>query len=158
MYPLEIMLLVSIIMLAIGAVAGLLVGRTWIPPSQQKELEQRLTSAREELDGYQKNVARHFMDTSQKVSELTQCYRDLHEHLAKGALELASTEIGRKVIEAGGEANVEHLEQVHVEPPKDWAPRTPGTHGMLSEEFGLREPEVADADPAQGSGPAPKKA
>lgn len=157
MYPLEIMLLVSVVMLAIGGVVGLLVGRAWVPPSQQKELEQRLASAREELDGYQKNVARHFMDTSQKVSELTQSYRDLHEHLAKGALELTSTEIGRKVIEAGGEANVEHLEQVHVEPPRDWAPRSPGTHGMLSEEFGLKEPESADPHPDPGSGSTSKK-
>lgn len=143
MYPFEMILLTGIVMLIVGGVLGFLVARSWLPADRQRLLEQQVIGAKADLDEYQKNVARHFLETSQRVSEVTQSYRELHEHLAKGALELANTEIGRKVIEAGDAGNLEHLEQIRVEAPRDWAPRTPGTHGMLSEEFGLKEQESA---------------
>lgn len=135
----------GLIMLVVGAIIGAIAARTWIPPVQQKELQQRLSSAQAELDVYQQDVAKHFMETSKQVEELTESYRNLHEHLSKGALQLASNEIGRELIAAGERPiSADRLEQTPVEPPKDWAPRVPGSHGMLSEEFGLKEHDAPD--------------
>ncbi len=62
-------------------------------------------------------------------------------------MQLTSTEITQNVIAAANnKLDTKPEPEAHpVEPPKDWAPKIPGTHGMLSEEFGLNETE--DADP-----------
>lgn len=140
MFALESLLIIAVITLVVGIAIGVVIGRSWIPPEQQKALEQRLASAKDELDSYQQDVAKHFIETSKRVTELSQSYRDLHEHLAKGALNLASTDIGRQLLEAGAkEDTIMDLEDMSIEPPKDWAPKKPGSKGMLSEEFGLGE-------------------
>lgn len=145
MFALESLLIIAVITFIVGGIIGVAVGRAWVPPERQKDLEKRLSSAKDELDAYQQDVAKHFMETSQRVGELTQSYRDLHEHLAKGALNLTNTEIGRQLLDAG--ASKEHitdLEGTSIEPPRDWAPKMPGSQGMLSEEFGLREHDDHD--------------
>lgn len=143
MFPLESLIIVGVITLIVGAVGGVFLGRKWIAPEQHKEIEQRLLDAKRELESYQQDVAQHFSETAQKVRELTQSYKELHEHLALGAMQLTNTEIGRQLFAAGehNEETVEKLNQTHVEPPKDWAPKIPGRHGMLSEEFGLKDEE-----------------
>lgn len=154
MSPFESLLITAVITLVVGIIIGVVAGRRWAPPEHQKDLEQRLTSAKDELDSYQQDVAQHFMETSKRVSELTQSYRDLHEHLAKGALSLTNTEIGRQLLDAG--ANKDHipdLESTSIEPPKDWAPKMPGSRGMLSEEFGLRDYDDDNAKPSTGNKP-----
>lgn len=145
MYPLETVVLVGIVFLLVGGLIGLAIGRAWASPSHQKELEHRLNDTEKELKEYHQNVTSHFSETAKKVGELAQSYRELHEHLAKGALELTNTEIGRELIEAGGHSTAASIERTHIEPPKDWAPKSPGSHGMLSEEFGLRDQESADS-------------
>ncbi len=145
MYPLESLFIVGIIMLIIGVILGVVAGRAWIAPEQTKEIEQKLSEAKRELEQYQQGVAQHFSETAQKVRELTQSYKELHEHLALGAMQLTNTEIGRQLFAAGendsGEKAV--FAQAPIEPPRDWAPKTPGSHGMLSEEFGLKEEDEA---------------
>ena len=138
MFSLESLLFLAVAMLLVGIVIGVVIGRSWVPPQQQKEMEQNLKDAQKELESYQQNVAHHFLETSQKVTELTQSYRDLHQHLMKGVLELSNTEIGRGVLAAGEAADAaEPLENVKIEAPKDWAPKKPGEAGMLSEDFDL---------------------
>lgn len=137
MFSIEILVACSIVMFIIGAIIGIAIGRSWIPPEQQKALETRLSTAKQELDGYQEDVARHFLETSRYVSELTQSYKDLHEHLAKGALNLTSSEIGRKVLVAGDATQEINLENSKVEAPKDWAP----PRDTLREDFGLEGQE-----------------
>lgn len=140
MYALESLIIIAVITLIVGIVVGVLIGRSWVQPEHQKDLEQRLSSAKEELDTYQQEVAQHFMETSKRVGELTQSYRDLHEHLAKGALTLTNTDIGRQLLEAGVNKDaITNIEDMSIEPPRDWAPKVPGSQGMLSEEFGLNE-------------------
>jgi len=57
-----------------------------------------------------------------------------------GAMQLTNTEIGRQLFAAGeNEESSEKLNQASIEPPRDWAPKIPGSHGMLSEEFGLKD-------------------
>ncbi len=140
MFPLESLFIVGFIALIIGAVIGVFAGRVWIAPEQHKEIEQRLAEAKRELESYQQDVAQHFGETAQKVRELTQSYRELHEHLALGAMQLTNTEIGRQLFAAGeNDEGMQKLNPTQIEPPRDWAPKIPGSHGMLSEEFGLKD-------------------
>lgn len=143
MFSLEILVACSIVMLVIGGVIGVVIGRSWIPPEQQKALENRLNTAKEELDGYQEEVAKHFLETSRYVSELTQSYKELHEHLAKGALNLTSSDIGRQILAAGDAEQELNLESSKVEAPKDWAP----PRNTLREDFGLERQEPPSAVP-----------
>jgi uncharacterized membrane-anchored protein YhcB (DUF1043 family) len=144
-FPLESLFIVGIVMLIVGMIVGAVAGRAWIAPEQTKEIEHKLSEAKRELEQYQQGVAEHFSETAQKVRELTQSYKELHEHLALGAMQLTNTEIGRQLFAAGendgGEKAV--FSQTTIEPPRDWAPKIPGSHGMLSEEFGLKDEDEA---------------
>ena len=141
----EYLVVTALIALVVGIGVGVLLGRSNGSAKQQKELEQSLARVKLELDSYQQDVAKHFMETAKKVSELSQSYRDLNQHLADGAMRLTSTEITQKLIAASEENGTKSkpVDLSPVEPPKDWAPRIPGTHGMLSEEFGLQDHEDA---------------
>lgn len=143
-FTIEALFIVSALCLSIGVLIGAIISRTFMSPSVQNDLEARLRQAKGELDQYQQDVAQHFADTSKLVANMTQSYKDVHDHLAKGAMSLTNnTEISRKIIEAGeqvkGGDNKEAIENVNFEPPRDWAPKTPGQKGTLSEDFGFEE-------------------
>ena len=151
MYSLQVLIMVAVIVFCIGALLGALISRTLFPPAQKKLLEESLKSSRNELEKYQRDVAKHFADTASLVHKLTESYRDVHNHLANGALQLTNSEITRKLLAAGdrkmeGEPEESLLEDTHLEAPKDWAPKTPGGKGTLSEEFGLNDEHVYDTE------------
>lgn len=109
------------------------------------DLEQRLYEAENNLQAYQRDVAEHFSQTSSLVNNLTQAYREVHEHLANGALKLATPAISRQIIDSAN-SNLEggvksYISEQRFEPPRDWAPKAPGSKGMLSEDYDLREDE-----------------
>lgn len=143
MFSLETLIMVSVILFCVGGLVGAVISRTLMPPQGQKDMEERLKTSRQELAEYQQDVAQHFMETSKLVNKMTQSYRDVHEHLADGAMQLTNAEISRKMLEAGeaysDPADNPALAEVAFEPPRDWAPKTPGQAGMLSEEFGLAD-------------------
>lgn len=150
MFSLEILVMVSAIVFCIGGLLGAVISRTLMPPEQQKELEQSLQLSRQELNQYQQDVAQHFAETSKLVNSLTQSYKDVHEHLARGAIQLTNAEIGKKILAAGDEAlGLESVGAIDdVQPPRDWAPKTPGETGILSEEYGLNDDPTDDITPA----------
>lgn len=139
----EVVITVSAITFCIGGLIGAVISRTLMPPAQQKELENSLAAVRKELDDYHNDVAQHFAETSRLVNNLTQSYKDVHEHLAKGAIQLTNAEISKQILAAGdGQLGIEAHDVINEEefhPPKDWAPKTPGSTGTLSEEYGLRD-------------------
>ena len=143
MFTLEILIMVSTIVFCIGGLVGAIISRTLIPPENQKDLEVKLQESREDLARYQQEVTKHFTETSQLVNNLTQSYKDVHTHLAKGAIQLSNAEIGKKIMQAGdpslGIEAKDSMDDISFEPPKDYAPKTPGQVGTLSEEFGLDE-------------------
>jgi len=140
-----------VIIFCIGGLLGALISRKFIPPTEQKNLENELGSTKEELSNYQHEVAEHFIATSKLINELTQSYKNVHEHLASGAIELTNPDISKQLLDAGeGTLHIDTSEpptEDQVEPPKDWAPKTPGQSGTLSEEFGLKEAISANQDP-----------
>ena len=108
-----------------------------------RDLEQRLHEAESNLQGYQRDVAEHFSQTAALVNNLTQAYREVHEHLANGALKLATPAISRQIIDSANNSldsnNKAYISEQRIEPPRDWAPKAPGSKGVLSEEYGLRD-------------------
>lgn len=143
MFSLETLIMVGVILFCIGGLVGAIIGRSLIPPQGQRELEERLQACRNELSSYQQDVAQHFADTSQLVNKLTRTYRDVHEHLAQGAMQLTNAEISQKMLQAGEgfstDKPADAIEPMAFEPPRDWAPKTPGQKGTLSDEFGLHD-------------------
>jgi len=117
-----------------------------------RELEDRLNEAESSLQTYQRDVAESFSQTSQHISDMTRCYREMHEHLASSALKLATPEISRKILESAsglGESKNTYINAQHIEPPRDWAPKPVGAKGVLSEDYGLRDDEHADVRPTE---------
>lgn len=143
MVSLEALVMVSAVVFCVGGLVGAIISRTLIPPAQQKELENSLAAARKELDNYHQDVAQHFAETSRLVNNLTQSYKDVHEHLARGAIQLTNPEISKQILAAGDDQlGIEAHDLISEEgfhPPKDWAPKPPGRAGTLSEEYGLQD-------------------
>ena len=151
MFSVEFVIMVSAIVFCVGGLLGALISRTMFPPEQQKQLEESLKTSCQELDQYQREVAQHFADTAQLVNGLTQSYKNVHDHLASGALKLTNPEITQQMLEAGDKSlgidAPEDLDEQSVQAPRDWAPKMPGDAGTLSEEYGLVDDEEEPAHP-----------
>lgn len=143
MFSVEVLIMVSAIVFCVGGLLGALISRSLFPPEQQKQLEESLKTSRQELDQYQREVAQHFAETAKLVNNLTQSYKDVHDHLAGGAMQLTNQEITKQILEAGdsslGIEAQNSLDEHQVEAPRDWAPKMPGEAGTLSEEYGLSD-------------------
>jgi uncharacterized protein len=141
-FTLSTLIITAIVVALLGAVAGAGIARSMRPQAQ--DLETRLQSAEEQLKVYQQEVSEHFLETSRLVNQLTQSYKEVHEHLADSALKLSNPEISRQLMEAGQGNLLESSPRTYTdadpaEAPKDWAPRQPGDAGQLSEGYGLTD-------------------
>ena len=144
-------LLIGLSCLVAGLIVGFIMARTLHPQERaRKDLEDKLQQSQDQIKDYQQEVTEHFMKTSELVNNLSHSYRDVHEHLATGAMRLTNTEISRQMIDAGFGRNENHnvLTSETPEPPKDYAPKVPG--GILSEEYGLKD----DQSQANKTGPS----
>jgi len=150
-------LLIGLLCLAIGLVIGFVMARTLHPKERErKDLEEKLQQSQDQIKDYQQEVTEHFMKTSELVNNLSHSYRDVHEHLATGAMRLTNTEISQQMIDAGfGRRENQHIIANETpEPPKDYAPKVPG--GILSEEYGLKDD--AKNSPPSTAHSSPQKA
>ena len=133
-------ILIGLSCLALGLIIGFIMARTLHPKERErKELEDKLQQSQEQIKNYQQEVTEHFLKTSELVNNLSHSYRDVHEHLATGAMRLTNTDISRQMIDAGfgRHENTNVITGETPEPPKDYAPKVPG--GILSEGYGLKE-------------------
>ena len=112
-----------------------------------------LSELQQQQHDYQHEVTDHFSETAELLNQLTNSYKDVHNHLAKGAATLCQGEgpvsLGR--LESGRSSAEIPAHLADIQPPLDYAPKTsPDEKGMLNEEFGLdRQPlatESADPD------------
>ena len=89
---------------------------------------------------YEDEVVGHFTETATLLNRLTEQYRDVHNHLARGADTLCQ---GRGPVSLGqlGRSHDESEIPAYladIRPPLDYAPKTsPEEKGMLNEEFGI---------------------
>ena len=147
MFTLSTLILAIAIAVVVGGLIGALLLKGLSPQEKQnRSLETRLQKAENQMREYQQDVSEHFAQTSELINTLTQSYRDVHEHLATGALKLTNPDISRQLIDAGkGNLMISSShsrkageeDESGKEPPRDWAPRNPGDKGQLSEEFGF---------------------
>lgn len=140
------------ILLAAGTAAtvlifflGWLTGRNTSAANQKcRELADKLERVVQDKKAYEDEVVEHFSETAALLNNLTERYREVHNHLAHGAATLC---------QGKGPVSMERLrndsdpveipdELVTPRPPLDYAPKlSPDEKGMLNEEFGLeREP------------------
>ncbi len=151
MFSLSALIITALAATLIGGLLGALLLKTLHPQEQQnRTMEKRLHKAEDKLLSYQQEVTEHFADTSRLVNTLTQSYKDVYQHLADSALQLSNPDISRQLIEAGdGKLSISPPSESATkdpiaEPPKDWAPKSPGDKGQLSEDFGLERNEQSD--------------
>jgi hypothetical protein len=73
---------------AIGRASGATARRVRALESELAAERSAHEQTRSESNGYRKQVADHFAETSERLHEFTLQYRSVYEHLAKGAGEL----------------------------------------------------------------------
>lgn len=146
--------LLHILFFVLGAGAGFLYARRQPSDLRVKELETLLTDLQGRHENYQHAVASHFEHSAELVNELTQRYRDMHQHLVDGARTLC--ENPRRASEDNPANNFQRLESpvnpslhyhsyghdiadlADFEPPRDYATKQPSDKGMLDERFGFK--------------------
>lgn len=74
------MVAAAVLLLLAGAGIGFLLGR-----KGRSSATSKLEETRAEYDDYRKDVTRHFDQTAEQFHAIGQQYRDLYEHMAKGA-------------------------------------------------------------------------
>jgi len=140
-YSLEILLAVGLAVGLVGVLLGWLAGR-WSSPGAKKHraLTLKLDQVIQDKKAYEDDVVEHFTETAKLLNNLTESYREVHNHLAQGAAGLC---------QGKGPVSLEHIQTrrdpseipadlAHIRPPLDYAPKTsPDEKGMLNEEFGL---------------------
>lgn len=150
MFSLITLIGVAAAALILGCIIGAILSKTF--SSQEKKsrtLETKLQDSEKQLTQYQQEVTQHFAQTADLVNSLTQSYKDVHEHLVGDALKLANVDISRQLLKSSEESELlsePTMDGSEFHPPKDWAPKTPGSEGTLSETFGLNESSDVDTD------------
>ncbi len=139
---------VAAALLVAGIVIGLLIGRRQSPANQKyRDVERRLDQVLQDKKVYEDEVVEHFGETARLLNNLTQSYRDVHNHLAQGAANLCQGQgpVSLDRLQSGGDSAEIPPQLADVQQPLDYAPKTsPDEKGMLNEEFGLdRDKEKA---------------
>lgn len=152
MFSLSTLVFTGFFFLLCGTALGAFLLHVFRSNIYSRELEERLNEAESSLQNYQRDVAESFAQTSKHISDMTQCYREMHEHLASSALKLATPEISRTILDSAsglGESKSSYINAQHIEPPRDWAPKPVGAKGALAEDYGLRDEEHAIVRPTE---------
>lgn len=114
---------------ACSSLAGIAIGwlvRRALDPTERRvrELEHRLAESAAAHAEYRNQVTQHFRGTAERVNRLTEDYRELHTHLAGGAMELCdSSGEGGQVPLLTSLAGTRGNATVATRPPLDYAPR-----------------------------------
>ena len=88
-YSLNILIAAGIVSLVLGLGIGMLFGRRSSNAGQKyREVERKLDQVLQDKKAYEDEVVEHFTDTAKLLNGLTESYRDVHNHLAKGAATL----------------------------------------------------------------------
>jgi uncharacterized membrane-anchored protein YhcB (DUF1043 family) len=145
--------LVYLLIFILGAAAGVVFTKRQAPDRRVQELEMLLQDLQARHDRYQSDVSDHFSETAERVNELTQRYREVHQHLIQGAQLLCDDPKRSKDSNPANaftsintpEAREPHTydqyadsELVGYEPPRDYATKSPQDKGTLDERFGFK--------------------
>jgi uncharacterized membrane-anchored protein YhcB (DUF1043 family) len=140
-YSLTIVILAGAALFILGVGLGVLFGRRTSPAAQrQRDAELKLDQALQDKKAYEDEVVEHFTETATLLNNLTERYRDVHNHLAKGASSLCQGRgpVSLEQLEGARDASEIPAHLADIRPPLDYAPKaSPGEKGMLNAEFGI---------------------
>lgn len=148
--------LLYLLVFLIGVIAGVFYARQQKPDHRVQELETLLHDLQGRHERYQLSVSEHFEQTASLVNELSQRYRDVHEHLVQGAQNLcddpkrprednpanafaslgAAPPAQAPVYSVLPHATDDH--ELYALPPRDYATKSPSDKGTLDERFGFK--------------------
>lgn len=133
--------LIALAALAVGAALGYFIYQYLHPaPRLNRELEQQLHTLQEEYKHHRYDVNAHFNRTTDLLDHLANSYREVHNHLASGAVDLCDAGSVRILRPLPDQSSVlEEQPPVVVEPPRDYALKSPYGKGVLDEDFGLEK-------------------
>jgi uncharacterized membrane-anchored protein YhcB (DUF1043 family) len=147
-YSAGIVLAIAIVAIVAGLILGLFMGRRTSGAARRyRDVALKLDQVMQDKKSYEAEVVEHFTKTAGLLNELTESYREVHNHLAQGA---------DKLCNGSGPVSLERLENkrdgadipahlAHIQPPLDYAPKTsPDEKGMLNEEFGLERKALSE--------------
>ncbi|ANG62066.1 hypothetical protein A8C75_05870 [Marinobacterium aestuarii] len=159
--------IIGAVALAVGGLIGYLLGRSGSDAGQRQTLNNQLDEAKAELATYKQDVTDHFEKTAALVNQLTNTYKDVHQHLASGAQTLCDDDAASLALNESMQAKltaapdapipvvtdvVPNAEAEKVpEPPRDYAAKSSNEKGTLSETFGLEDEDEEEellTDPA----------
>lgn len=87
------LILAALAALVIGIVIGILVGRSGQGQTlRQRRAEQQIEELRSEYTRYQAQVNEHFMEAAHLLRRFNDAYRDVNQHMARGANRLCNDE------------------------------------------------------------------
>lgn len=138
------LILAAVAALIVGVVIGVLVGRSGQGSTlRQRRAEQQIDELRSEYTRYQAQVNEHFMESAHLLRRFNDAYRDVNQHMARGANRLCNDEDWQAELEREtSRARLEDVREDGVEPPRDYAPKSdPGEKGTLAEDYGLPKKE-----------------
>ena len=102
-------IIIALVCAAIGAAVGFLTGsKLSATPQKTRELEKHLHEKQDEIKSYQREVTEHFTETSQRLQQLAESYKDIHNHLAQGADKLSGQGTGNAA------PIIEKLSLIHI--------------------------------------------
>jgi uncharacterized membrane-anchored protein YhcB (DUF1043 family) len=139
-YSLNTLLIICMTTAIIGMVVGFVINqRKGTSGKAQRQLESHLSELQQQQQSYQTEVTEHFQETAKLLDQLTNSYRDVHNHLAEGAHLLAGETVSESLqMIPEDKKKAPPLEGSVITPPLDYAPKaTPHDKGMLNEEFGF---------------------
>ena len=141
------MIAAAALLLLAGAGIGFLLGR-----KGRSNATSQLEETRAEYDDYRKDVTRHFDQTAQQFQAIGQQYRDLYEHMAKGAQAFCvPTEPGSELpfsTQTRLPTDIEETEDVIEETPELVAEEQPKDHAAPESVDDKPLPSEAAADEA----------
>lgn len=139
--------IIAIAALAVGAALGYFAYQYLHPvPRRNRELEQQLHALQEASKDHRYEVNAHFNKTAELLDQLANSYREVHNHLARGAVELCDAGAVRVLRPLPDQSSVLQEEQpIIIEPPRDYALKSPYDKGVLDEDFGLeKRPQLSE--------------
>lgn len=90
MYPLEFVIPVAVGAAVLGVIIGYLACKKMgASLKEQALLQQQIEELQNQQQNYRSEVSDHFAETAQLFNQLTNSYRNVHNHLAEGAQKLA---------------------------------------------------------------------
>lgn len=98
MHSLNTLIATAFATLALGLLIGMLIAsRRNNSKKVQQDLKNHISDIQQQQQDYQQEVSSHFTQTATLINQLTNSYRDVHNHLAQGAELLAGGASGERL-------------------------------------------------------------